>query len=270
MYGKQNAKRISAVLLSSAVLVASFTGTGAIIGTAAEPLSTDYGLMDEIQDGTILHCFDWTYEDIREELPNIAAAGFTSVQTSPAQPGGVTGAWWWLYQPLSFSIGNGGSNTLGTKAELQALCEEAHTYGVKVIVDVVANHLAGDHTNIQEDLKPSKYWRVQQNWGTSRKQVTHGDLGMGDIVSEDSYVQSVVAAYVQELKSVGVDGIRWDTTKHIQLPSEDCEFWNAVLDDEMYNYGEILGDPGAGNETDNRLPRKLKFLIKIDDGTNEI
>lgn len=35
MYGKQKAKRISAVLLSSAVLVASFTGTGAIIGTAA-------------------------------------------------------------------------------------------------------------------------------------------------------------------------------------------------------------------------------------------
>lgn len=46
----------------------------------------EYGLKDNIQDGVILHCFDWTYEQIKEELPNIAAAGFSAVRTSPAHP----------------------------------------------------------------------------------------------------------------------------------------------------------------------------------------
>ena len=42
-----------------------------------------YGLKDKIQDGVILHCFDWKLSDIQAELPNIAKAGFSAVQTSP-------------------------------------------------------------------------------------------------------------------------------------------------------------------------------------------
>ena len=85
--------------------------------------ANQYGLADEIQDGTILHCFDWKYEDIKEELPNIAAAGFTSVQTSPAQQGCGKGVWYELYQPEGFWIDN--SSTLGSKAQLEELCTEA-------------------------------------------------------------------------------------------------------------------------------------------------
>ena len=33
-----------------------------------------YGLKDKIQDGVILHCFDWKLSDIQAELPNIAKA----------------------------------------------------------------------------------------------------------------------------------------------------------------------------------------------------
>ena len=69
--------------------------------------------------------------------------------------GAGTGAWYWLYQPLGFYVG---SNGIGTEAELKTLCTEAHKYGMKVIVDVVANHLAGDHSSIQNDLKGSEYW----------------------------------------------------------------------------------------------------------------
>ena len=63
-----------------------------------------YKLADNIQDGVILHCFDWKYNDIKAELPNIAAAGFTSVQTSPAQPSVNSGVGYWLYQPLGFYV----------------------------------------------------------------------------------------------------------------------------------------------------------------------
>lgn len=36
-----------------------------------------YGLKDNIQDGVILHCFDWKLSDIEKEIPVIAQAGFT-------------------------------------------------------------------------------------------------------------------------------------------------------------------------------------------------
>lgn len=124
---------------------------------AATTSAYDYNLADSIQDGVILQCFDWTYNDIKNELPNIAAAGFTSVQTSPAQPSVKSGVWYWMYQPLGFYVG---SNSVGSKAELQSLCAEAEKYGINVIVDVVANHLAGDHSNIQSDLKDSQYWHT--------------------------------------------------------------------------------------------------------------
>jgi len=251
---KTKSKILSAIL-SVSILSASLSAfvSGSLGVQAAESSPTvsanKYKLKDNIQDGVILHCFDWTYNDIKAELPKIAKAGFTSIQTSPAQPNG-TGTWYWLYQPISFSIG---TNGVGTKAELQSLCDEAEKYGIKIIVDVVANHLRGDHNNIDNDLKPSEYWHTFGggiDW-KNRWQVTHGSIGMPDIATENPYVQQKVCNYVQELKSVGVDGLRWDAAKHIGVPSEGDDFWKSVTQYGLYNYGEILGGPddrSTGNE----------------------
>lgn len=218
--------------------------------TEVAQTNANYGLAKNIQDGNILHCFNWKYNDIKAELKNIAEAGFTSVQTSPAQPA-AGGEWYWLYQPYSFNVGNG---PLGSKSDLQALCQEADKYGIKVIVDVVANHLNGETHRVQSDLQDSQYWHSMGgvgNWA-DRYQVTHGEIGMRDLNSEHSYVQQVVAGYMKELEGIGVDGIRWDAAKHISLPSEGCNFWSAVTsNNRMWHYGEILVGPddrGSGNE----------------------
>lgn len=233
-------------------------------------------LAGNIQDGVILHCFDWSYVDITDELENIAAAGFTAVQTSPAQVGCGSGAWYWLYQPLGFYLS---TNELGTASELEALCTKAHELGVFVIVDVVANHLAGDHTNIQSDLLDSQYWH---SYGSSidysnRYAVTHGDIGMQDLATENSYVQSCVVSYLKELAEIGVDGIRWDAAKHISLPSETdgSQFWPAVttsngittkLGNSLYNYGEILDGPSS-NSSDYYLMTEYNDYISVTDNT---
>ena len=124
-------KKVISLALCAAVTASAF----AVIGlTSSNSVSAaDYGLADNIQDGTILHCFDWKYSDIKAELPAIAQAGFTSIQTSPVQPAAGKGPWYWLYQPLGFSVGT----DLGTKDELKDLCTAADEYGIKVIVDVV-------------------------------------------------------------------------------------------------------------------------------------
>ncbi|MBQ4521770.1 MAG: starch-binding protein [Lachnospiraceae bacterium] len=230
----------------------------------AQQDSSNYKLADDIQDGVILHCFNWTYNDIKAELPNIAAAGFTSVQTSPAQPSVNSGVWYWLYQPLGFYVAN---NDIGTKEELRSLCEEADKYGIKVIVDVVANHLAGDHSNIQGDLKDGQFWHHYgevTDW-TDRYQVTHGEIGMPDINSEHSYVQQCVSNYINELKSLGVDGIRWDAAKHISLPSEGCNFWPAVTSQGLYHYGEILVGPDDRKTGNEGLMKEYTNYITVTD-----
>lgn len=220
-----------------------------------------YGLKDNIQDGVILHCFDWTLADIQAEIPNIAKAGFTAVQTSPVHERVDKGAVWYdVYRPYDFKIGNG----LGSADDLKALCAEAHKYGVKVIVDVVANHT--DYPNVAEPLKDlSLYHQLGHgiDWH-NRNDVTHGEIGMRDLDTNNPTVQAIIKQYIQDLKVCGVDGVRWDAIKHIGLPSEGDSFMQNVVDQEMYNYGEILD--GTGGNDNVLFPEYQTYMSITDNG----
>ena len=220
-----------------------------------------YGLKDNIQDGVILHCFDWTLADIQEEIPNIAKAGFTAVQTSPVhERAGKGSVWYDVYRPYDFKIGNG----LGSEADLKALCAEAHKYGVKVIVDVVANHT--DYGNVAERLLDlSLYHQLGHgiDWH-NRNDVTHGEIGMKDLDTNNPTVQAIIKQYIQDLKACGVDGVRWDAIKHIGLPSEGDSFMKNVVDQEMYNYGEILDSTGGDDNV--LFPEYQTYMSITDNG----
>lgn len=241
-------KRITGLLLCISVLISCFAFgviKTAAADTSSEKTAASYGLPEKMEDGNILQCFNWKYNDIKNELKGIAEAGFKIIQTSPAQPADTDGKWYWLYQPRGFYIGN---NNLGGKSELQSLCTEAKKYGIKIIVDVVANHLSGDHGKIQNDLKDGKYWHNKgkcSNW-ENRIQLTQYDIGdYADLKTEDSYVQSVVKKYLNELKNIGVSGFRFDAAKHIATPKEGDNFFKMVKDVGLYSYGEILDNPGG-------------------------
>ena len=220
-----------------------------------------YGLKDNIQDGVILHCFDWTLADIQEEIPNIAKAGFTAVQTSPVhERAGKGSVWYDVYRPYDFKIGNG----LGTEADLKALCAKAHEYGVKVIVDVVANHT--DYSNVADRLKDQGLYHQPFDVGNwhDRHQVTFGKIGMWDLDTNNPTVQAIIKQYIQDLKACGVDGVRWDAIKHIGLPSEGDSFMKNVVDQEMYNYGEILD--GTGGNDNVLFPEYQTYMSITDNG----
>lgn len=220
-----------------------------------------YGLKDNIQDGVILHCFDWTLADIQEEIPNIAKAGFTAVQTSPVhERAGKGSVWYDVYRPYDFKIGNG----LGTEADLKALCAKAHEYGVKVIVDVVANHT--DYGNVADRLKDEGLYHQPFDVGNwhDRHQVTFGKIGMWDLDTNNPTVQAIIKQYIQDLKACGVDGIRWDAIKHIGLPSEGDSFMKNVVDQEMYNYGEILDNTGGDDNV--LFPEYQTYMSITDNG----
>lgn len=155
--------------------------------------------------------------------------------------------------PYDFTLKGSG---VGNKAQLTSLCAAAHERGIKVIVDVVANHVnqASGYHDTWWDSNGRVRWNGGIDYG-NRYSITHGQVGeYGDVNSEDSQVQARAKAYVEELKACGVDGIRWDAAKHIGLPSEGCNFWSTVASvPGMWHYGEILDSPGgdASSAVDN-------------------
>lgn len=151
---------------------------------------------------------------------------------------------------------------------LRKLCDEAAKYGIKIVVDVVANHI-----NNSADYRDPK-WNDTSLWHSAvykgidfnnRNSITHDNLGdYPDLNSESELVQQYVAAYVAELKAAGVKGIRWDAAKHIGLPTEKCKFWKAVTaEDGMWHYGEILDGPGGSNQ--NNLMKEYANYISVTD-----
>ena len=311
-YGRKLRTKVFAAVASAALVFGTFAGTGYnpkylksydTYGVTAEAAQTvDYGLADTSQHGVILHCWNWSYNNIRKYMKDIAAAGYTSVQTSPVQQpkdyywkgvaygnvgipdgcGGEDGNWWKFYQPVTFSICDNGHTWLGTKAEFKAMCDEAEKYGVKVIVDIVANHMGnikgykiGDVETVMGDISPQigefwkpemltdpTYWHISTSWthtSDGRFDVTQGNMGQPDLNTGDSRVQQMVLGLLKECIDCGADGFRFDAAKHIETPKDDpafaSDFWDVVLDGARAYYKEKNGKDGIFfyGETLNRL-----------------
>lgn len=276
---KRTAKVISLLLTLAVMVSCTFIPVTSVY--AAD--TTDYSLADNVQDGVILHAWNWSYNTIKENLQSIAQAGYTTVQTSPVQQPknysnswvDIAGQWWKLYQPLNFAISD--NTWLGTKADLQALCQEADKYGINIICDIVANHMANDldgnpGTYYSEiaDYEPeifnntSKYFHSYKGYTSdaSIQATVQGVLGgLPDLNTGDSYIQNKVISLLKECIDVGVDGFRFDAAKHIETPDDGAyasDYWPNILNaateyaqqtqsgKDLYYYGEVLNAPGTG------------------------
>ncbi|MBQ4067895.1 MAG: starch-binding protein [Lachnospiraceae bacterium] len=229
----------------------------------------NYGLTEYIKDGAILQCFCWSFNTISDSMEDIARAGYSAIQTSPANEcivggnGGMElmgqGKWYYHYQPTDWTIGN---YQLGTKEEFKAMCEKAESYGIKVIVDVVPNHTTGDTESVSENLINAvggldKLYHTTGKKGiesyADRAQCTLYQLsGLNDVNTENKEFQDYFIKYINECIACGADGFRYDTAKHIGLSDDpkdtgvtENNFWDRVLTeidnaDKIFNYGEVL------------------------------
>ncbi len=281
-------KRFYRGLLSAALVSAFLFGNAAGAGTvsvyagneqnAAAQTADACGLADDIQDGVTLQCWNWSYSNIEAHIPEIAEQGFSAIQTSPIQfckestKGRTQGSSWWLYyQPAGFYIDNTGTNALGTKAEFEDMCDTAHEYGIKVIVDVVANHLGNTTGNdlssaIPDDIRNdwSCWHDISKNINNynSRYEITQYCMGgLPDLNTGNSKIQQYVLNYLKECIDAGADGFRFDAAKHIETPddsSSGCgsQFWPTVIEGaesyaastrgiDLYCYGEVLDQPDS-------------------------
>lgn len=236
------------------------------------------------QDEVMLHAWSWSFDTIAANMRQIAEAGYDIVQTSPAQAcyvgdnGGmalyseegdsVMGKWYYYYQPTDWTIGN---YMLGNRDQFKAMCDSARKYGVRVIVDVLPNHTAVDDSAVlpgldnavggHENLYHANGFTDITDYN-DRMQCTTGKMGgLPDVNTENPDFQYYYMKYVNDLIALGARGFRYDTAKHIGLPSdpldpkaEQNDFWDVALGkkdvrglslsmpDSLFIYGEVLQD----------------------------
>lgn len=278
-------KRIIASLLAAILIAgstAALSGCGENSGGAssqtesATESKTENGSGDAkkadgtVAEGAILQVFSWDFNTIKESMPDIAAAGFTAVQTSPVntclegEGGGMElygdGKWYYHYQPTDFKIGN---YQLGTREEFKSMCDEAHKYGVSVLVDVIANHTTPELKAVSKDLIKAGGGSLEtlfhknnekdiKDYGNRLLCTTAKMGGLPDINTERPSFQEYFFKFINDCIDCGADGFRYDTAKHIGLPDDPKEddgfandFWDKVRTetkdhDSKFIYGEVL------------------------------
>lgn len=187
----------------------------------------------------------------------IAEAGYTSIQTEPmshikvneANGKKFTENWYYVYQPTSTS-----NFVVGTENNLKKMTTEAHKYGVRIIVDVVANHFISDWNAIDSSWKDKNLFHSRSNCsGANGDNINYGNrwqvtqchlLGLWDISTQNQTAADKMKEFLERAVADGVDGFRFDAAKHVELPDELSShsiYWETILQNgAQYQYGEVL------------------------------
>ena len=229
----------------------------AITLVAADPYESFHGVNGK---DTIVHLFQWKWSDIANECEQFLSKwGYGAVrvgrqhalmhlQTSPpnehlwALDSAGDMPWWIDYQPVSYLI----SSRRGSRAQFTDMVNRCNAVGVRVIADVVSNHMVGVGTKKGNSgvgsWGPSdfdgtdgveQFPGVPYGPGDFNDKYCHGDIqdgdykccadhvrrcrlvGLLDLNHDTDYVRGRVAAYISDLLSLGVAGVRLDAAKHM-------------------------------------------------------
>ena len=240
----------------------------AITVDSEQVAANNYGLVG-VKQGNILHAWDWKFTDVTGNIKEIAEAGYSIVQVSPCQVCEDTDAnndWWKLYQPYDYAFGN----SLGSADEFKKMCATAEEYGISIIVDVVANHMAGTGEGTCGTRKPEvdPWWTNDKFHNTNikftgvydndRQVMVTSNIGMPDVDTSREDVQQRMIAYLETMLDMGADGFRYDAAKHIGTTGDTGAsydtFWKNISAavskkrPDALVYGEILNSMPASDK----------------------
>lgn len=212
-----------------------------------------------IDGGVFVQLFEWGWQDIAVECETVLGpAGYAAVQISPPQEHITGPAWWTRYQPVSYKLESRG----GTRAEFADMVRRCAAAGVDIYADAVVNHMAGfpegtgvagsvfseydypavpygfddfHHCGRNGDDRIVSY---QDLW-----EVQHCQLGtLDDLDTGKPSVQEKIAAYLDDLLSLGVAGFRMDAAKHIS--HEELHEILSLVDGSPFVYQEVIDRGG--------------------------
>ncbi|MDT8272886.1 MAG: alpha-amylase family glycosyl hydrolase, partial [Desulfomonilia bacterium] len=151
-----------------------------------------------------------TLEGATDHLAYLRDLGITAVEIMPLAE--FAGGYSWGYNPSHiFAV----ESDYGRPRAFREFVDEAHRYGIAVIVDVVYNHFGPSDLDLwqfdgwSENDKGGIYfyndWRAQTPWGETRP-----DYGRREV---REYIRDNALMWIEEFD---VDGLRWDMTAFIR------------------------------------------------------
>jgi alpha-amylase len=190
--------------------------------------------------------WEWNWPSIAAACTGqLGPAGYGAVQVAPPEesitlPSSSDGAhpWWEVYQPVSYQI----TSRLGTRAQFASMVEACHNAGVRVYVDAVVNHTAGNGNTYTSgyagstfspsgfDYPAVPYTTDDFHANDGSCPTTDGQIddfsvvaqvqncelsGLSDLKTQSAGVRDKIAGYLNDLIGLGVDGFRVDAAKHI-------------------------------------------------------
>ena len=194
------------------------------------------------QTGVIYQAFNLPFREVKTSLPELEKQGFTYIQISPPQKSHPAVDWWGRYQPLDYTVIE---SPLGNEQELKELIDTAHKYKLKILIDVVLNHMAnyGDYAKTLQypRFSPQDFHPQTCIDYNNRYSVTHGWLNcnLPDLKTDSPYVRNQAKNYLKKLLSLGADGFRLDAAKHME--PEDFREIIKIVPSDKFVYGEVIG-----------------------------
>jgi glycosidase len=217
----------SATTPSEATSVAPATSVGAT--AAAFDLESPPQPPQWAQGATIYQLFvraftpEGTFAAATAKLPEVKDLGVDIIYLLPIHPIGQERRKGELGSPYSIRDHRAIDPELGTEEDFRAFVDTAHTLGMRVILDLVANHTAWDNPLITEH--PDWYTRNDQG------QVIPPDPEWTD-VADLNYDNPDLRQYMIDtsrywVDTFGIDGYRCDVSDRV--PSDFWLSWRAAL-----------------------------------------
>ncbi|MFE3069838.1 carbohydrate-binding module family 20 domain-containing protein [Streptomyces sp. NPDC059247] len=266
------ARRTVAAALALVAGAAAVTVTGNVPAQAVPPGEKDVTAV----------MFEWKFASVaRECTERLGPAGYGYVQVSPPQEHLQGPQWWTSYQPVSYKI----AGRLGDRAAFKNMIDTCHAAGVKVVADAVVNHMANGSGTGTGGTRFSKYdypglysgadmddCRTAITDYRNRADVQNCELvQLPDLDTGEEYVRGKIAGYLNDLLSLGVDGLRIDAAKH--MPAADLADIKSRLSDPnaywkqeaIFGAGEAVSPSeylGSGDVQEFRYARDLKRVFQ--------
>uniref|UniRef100_A0A1I7YJB7 Alpha-amylase n=1 Tax=Steinernema glaseri TaxID=37863 RepID=A0A1I7YJB7_9BILA len=197
---------------------------------------------------TLVHLFEWTWSDVAKECEDfLQHHGFGAVQVSPPNEHLMIYVnddvpWYVRYQPVSYKL----DSRSGNEQEFKDMVERCNRVGVRIVVDVVLNHMVGigqkkgvngvnssgtsdfDGRPGHEDFPGVPYHQYDTNDPRCSHDIEGSDyqnsaynvkecrlVGLIDLDQNSPSVRKIMQAYLNKLISYGVAGFRFDASKHM-------------------------------------------------------
>jgi alpha-amylase len=198
----------------------------------------------------IFHAFDQSYADVAGYVCDVAAQGYSHIQLSPAQQSNPSDQWWARYQPVDYTVIAG----KGSAADLKTLIVKAHGCGIKVIADVVFNHMANmpQYQNLSfpkgigaaDFHPPCDIHDSDYSDGNRDIEVKCRLGGLPDLDQTKALVMSLQKKHLKLLLDLGVDGFRFDAAKHMPTDTVQkyIDYVNGQSNGRAWNYLEVIED----------------------------